>query len=653
MRVLKLLTYFLMVFCVARANSQSLGSSIAKSGQSSDLISNVRIAPFVADSISKSILQTGSVGLSIKAVLQTFPSADSKRLAQLLDHWSNATSLRSVNIDVDVLSGMHVSDSIAGRTGFIFDGTLYTVVDRRDSLDHQWQYLTLEGLASSSVGAFAIDLEKRRVVGWLNTESSEVVIRPLMNVDGVTIGKAHLILERKPTITADDLRGVVLKGENKSRDLTDPSIAWQLPRAIRKLDKPLTIYMAYTNSAYEHADHAQEVASPVSLMEGTQGIMHQSFLAAGVDVDVQIVFAEVTSFVEPTNDDLETTNKLAIALQSGTDEALRHFRDRRTQLHADIGVLVLHRPNAGDCGDAGGVRKSAEQAMFVVNWQCIGNVYSPLHELGHVLGAFHEDGPSGDPDSPSYARAYIRPDSECAPAHTAECHLVTVMGQLKTCGKDKCHRVSKFSSPIPDRFLGVIGSTAMNNAQVVAARLVDAVEFGSSLTTPAAADNSASPQSIELRSIETQSNIDRIAVAKTESSVRLHTDEIIAARVGRDARTTIPQTIDPCPIVRVIRAAQDNWNMYRLLHLSVPTGTEYLRSYDQTHPDAEHQAVYGDPTKQKSVAGDRFYRMYVETLVKWAASKASPLRDDEWQSFKAYKRKNGCGRQYSETPCCV
>src|SRR5262249_15055147 len=80
---------------------------------------------------------------------------------------------------------------------------------------------------------------------------------------------------------------------------------------------------------------------------------------------------------------------------------------------AHFGVLVVDANDPRECGMASGYGVPAERAFAVVNWRCIASRASFIHEIGHLIGLYHDqrtrvesDGPGVIPNPP-YAQGLI------------------------------------------------------------------------------------------------------------------------------------------------------------------------------------------------------------------------------------------------------
>jgi hypothetical protein len=200
--------------------------------------------------------------------------------------------------------------------------------------------------------------------------------------------------------------------------------------------------------------------------------MERAFKLAGADVKVSEACTEKTDYVEPVTGGKENLLTIATELDRGRSNLeLKKIRERRKELKADIGILLVSWPTPRECGQAAGIGVTPEHAFAVVNWTCVTNVRAYLHEIGHLLGAYHEDAT----ESPLDARAFVKTDNAKP--------LLTVMARPQVCGINQCGPIAQFSNPYDNyrgQTIGEVGRT--NNARVIVEGLRRAVEFGENLT---------------------------------------------------------------------------------------------------------------------------------------------------------------------------
>lgn len=169
---------------------------------------------------------------------------------------------------------------------------------------------------------------------------------------------------------------------------------------------------------------------------------------------------------------------------------LEPLRQLRLARRADVMILVINRDDHQRCGLAGGLGvRQPENAVAVANWRCMNELFTYVHEIGHLVGAWHNpEVLSGRPpaDTP-FALGFVQREGRA---------FSTIMAYPTTCSPDPCPRIWQWSNPDVQTFFGApAGTQGHNNACVWRIRASEVAAFGDQLTTVAgdasdlAADN--------------------------------------------------------------------------------------------------------------------------------------------------------------------
>lgn len=116
---------------------------------------------------------------------------------------------------------------------------------------------------------------------------------------------------------------------------------------------------------------------------------------------------------------------------------LKLLHEKRKSLNADIAILVVNDDNPGRCGIAAGIDVEAEDGLAIVNWRCMTNKLSYAHEVGHLIGARHDN----DPRYPAHAHGFFVNED------TPPVSFCTVMATQNSCMQSRSGRIWNWSNP--------------------------------------------------------------------------------------------------------------------------------------------------------------------------------------------------------------
>jgi len=117
-------------------------------------------------------------------------------------------------------------------------------------------------------------------------------------------------------------------------------------------------------------------------------IANRMFASQGINVRVRKVgenFKLDESYKQKGN-----LCKDALALTQSAEKPLKKLRKHSTKNNSDVVLLVNDYMSDSHCGYAGGIGvKLKKNSIATVNWRCIRKRYSFIHEIAHLVGAWH------------------------------------------------------------------------------------------------------------------------------------------------------------------------------------------------------------------------------------------------------------------------
>ncbi len=201
------------------------------------------------------------------------------------------------------------------------------------------------------------------------------------------------------------------------------------PDLIRLLQPPtIDLLVAYTSSAQTASG---DITGLINLaVDETNG----SFTNSNVWARVRLVGTMAVSYNETTRD----YDTIITHFASNGDGQMDNVHTQRDAVHADVVVLIINQDDW--CGQAREIGANASQAFVIVHWTCATGYYSFGHEVGHLLGARHDE-PTDTTDAP-YVWGHGFRHQAAAPNGWR-----TIMGYK--CGANLCNpRLQYWSSPL-------------------------------------------------------------------------------------------------------------------------------------------------------------------------------------------------------------
>jgi peptidyl-Asp metalloendopeptidase len=143
----------------------------------------------------------------------------------------------------------------------------------------------------------------------------------------------------------------------------------------------IDLLVAYTDKAARHyADIKRDLIEP-AIAGG-----NEAFRLSGLGhISLRLVYTYRTDYVEQG-----THFDHVWRFADNGDGAMDEVHALRDRYHADAAILIVD--DASGCGQTTRVSPNANEAFAVVHHQCAADNFTLPHEIGHMMGATHEQG---------------------------------------------------------------------------------------------------------------------------------------------------------------------------------------------------------------------------------------------------------------------
>jgi len=292
--------------------------------------------------------------------------------------------------------------------------------------------------------------EDADIRGVLNVGTQTYVMRQLLNrVFAITTSRRDEI-ERSKDDVLDLKRGSKDWQKIPPKTPKPPQIpsgsssdACPNPATTQVVEVLVVSTVRATNMALEAGDSMRQ------LVKTAQAIANVSFENSNIKGEIHVIQLGTTKYKE--SGDFHTD--IQELLKDGG--RLEHVREARRKTKADVAVLIVDHPSRTNCGMAAGISVPKERAFAVVNWKCITDKFSFIHEIGHLAGAWHDPVTvgSGYVVDPPYAHGYVTVGKE---------PMATIMAYRESCHAP-CGRRWYWSNPHTRTEDGQVLGTADKN----------------------------------------------------------------------------------------------------------------------------------------------------------------------------------------------
>lgn len=381
-------------------------------------------------------------------------AAGQKKLQSLLSDKS-LKDVQLVSLDLDKISSAAMSDSVLSLCDGPAPYCTRIVSEAWTQLSDNVQRLTLKFIGKSgkkSDGQAFLLKEGNEVFGAMNVANQNYLIRQLnTGVFAITTSRTSEIERSKNDVYdmphkkdgAPAPNKPVLPPKAPNNANAQPVDDCPNPAQTETLE----VSVGITSDAKQQALAAGHDAR--QLVWTAESIANRAFENSNVNGNVKVIDILDVAFTESGDfsKDIEELVK-----EGGGVQELRNSRRKKK---ADVGVLVVHNSDPKNCGIAAGINVTKDKAFVVVNWQCLTDKFSFIHEVGHLAGAWHDPETVGQGYivDPPYAYGYVTGGN--AP-------VATIMAYRESC-KKPCGRVWYWSNPYTTSYDGQALGTRSKN----------------------------------------------------------------------------------------------------------------------------------------------------------------------------------------------
>lgn len=354
-------------------------------------------------------------------ILEATPEQEG-RIAQLRKQ-TTTKDLQLVRINVAALQGDKTTMTLSDEKKLNFSRQS---IEKKDEKNFIWHGTIAELPATSTL-----------VVHNGNITGTIQISRDLYHIEPVG-GGVHAIVKidtskfppeeprsfkEKETLRPPDLDVRIRKLGLSAKDLHDSPVS-------------ISVIVAYTQSA---KDSVTDIDATIQLAVSEA---NQAYANSGINIQLNLVGTFLFSYTETG----KTFDTILSDFASNSD-----VNTQRNKAGADLAALIINQSDY--CGLADAILANLCDAFAIVHYSCATGYYSFAHELGHLMGARHDENHDSTTTPFAYGHGYEH-NSTTQPFRTVMAYA---------CSTGNCEpRVQYFSNPNVN-YTGVATGTAATN----------------------------------------------------------------------------------------------------------------------------------------------------------------------------------------------
>lgn len=292
----------------------------------------------------------------------------SQRINQLRQQPTTKT-LDLVRINVAALNADQAKLTLSTTRALTFSKKS---IEKKSETNFIW-----EGTLPNGPGTATIVVREGNATGAIRDNLDLYRIEPIG-------GGVHALIRIDQSKFPPDEPPSFVQKEREKRGDTQPRR--DTPKSLRDVPVNIDVLVAYTPSA------RGAVADIDATIQLAVAETNQSYVNSGINIRLNLVDSFQITYTEAG----KSFDTILTDFVSNTD-----VNNRRNSVGADIAALIINQSDY--CGMADAIMANESTAFAIIHYSCATGYYSFAHELGHLMGARHNE--TADP-TPGYCHGY-------------------------------------------------------------------------------------------------------------------------------------------------------------------------------------------------------------------------------------------------------